>query len=171
MSAGFAPAPTLLEASLPLGLMNTTCLRWLDEFRKRAVYRAMRVVSKSVVVLVGLLAVHSATSTGQQLLPPNYDTDPRLQKLKSFFQDLRIPRHLAGGGLSGGGGPSRPGLAPVAEHLDRRVRRRQGLHEQQHSGMGFVPDELPLGRGRHRSGRSPVSPSPRSTGIRTWTKN
>ncbi len=42
-------------------------------------------------MLVGLLAVHSATSTGQQLLPPNYDADPRLQKLKSFFQDLNSP--------------------------------------------------------------------------------
>jgi hypothetical protein len=51
----------------------------------------MRVVSKGVVVLVGLLAVHSATSTGQQLLPPTYDTDPRLQKLKSFFQQLESP--------------------------------------------------------------------------------
>jgi len=51
----------------------------------------MRTVSKSVVVLVGLLAVHSATSTGQELSPPNYDTDPRLQKLKSFFQELDSP--------------------------------------------------------------------------------
>ena len=42
-------------------------------------------------MLVGLLALHSATSTGQQLPPPNYDSDPRLQKLKSFFQELESP--------------------------------------------------------------------------------
>lgn len=51
----------------------------------------MRVLSKSVVVLIGLLAVRSATSTGQELMPHNYDADPRLLKLKSFFHELESP--------------------------------------------------------------------------------
>jgi hypothetical protein len=53
----------------------------------------MRTVSRTVVVLAGLLAMHSATSTGQQLQPPRCDTDPRLLKLKNFFQELESPAY------------------------------------------------------------------------------
>ncbi len=85
----------------------------------------MRAVSKSAVVLVGLLAVHSATSTGQQLLPPNYDTDPRLQKLKSFFQELDSPAIWRAEVFLAAA--DRHGLdwRLSTEHLDHRVRRRQ----------------------------------------------
>ena len=53
----------------------------------------MRTVSRTVVVLAGLLAMHSATSTGQQLQPPRCGTDPRLLKLKNFFQELESPAY------------------------------------------------------------------------------
>jgi hypothetical protein len=53
----------------------------------------MKIVSKGTVVLAGLLLLHSATSTGQQILPPSYETDPRLLKLRSFFQGLESPAY------------------------------------------------------------------------------
>lgn len=51
----------------------------------------MKVARKCVLVLLGILAANSATSTSQTVAPADYGNDPRLQKLKQFFLDFKSP--------------------------------------------------------------------------------
>lgn len=50
-------------------------------------------VSKTVVVCAGLLAIHSGISPGQQLAARDYSADPRLGKLRDFFNDFQAPAY------------------------------------------------------------------------------
>ena len=51
----------------------------------------MRVARRGVLVLLGLLAANSATSTSQTVTPADYQNDPRLLKVKQFFRDHDSP--------------------------------------------------------------------------------
>lgn len=51
----------------------------------------MRVARQCVVVLLGLLAANSATSTSQSTTLPDYSRDPRLHKIKEFFIARQAP--------------------------------------------------------------------------------
>jgi hypothetical protein len=50
-------------------------------------------VSKTVVVCAGLLAIHSGISPGQQLADKDYSADPRLERLRDFFNDFQAPAY------------------------------------------------------------------------------
>jgi hypothetical protein len=51
----------------------------------------VRVLAKSVVLLVGLVAIQSAIGIGQQIAVPSYEHDPRATVLRDFFEALDSP--------------------------------------------------------------------------------
>lgn len=54
-------------------------------------HRTMRVLAKSAVLLVGLVAIQTATGIGQQIAVPSYEHDPRVAVLRDFFAALNSP--------------------------------------------------------------------------------
>jgi hypothetical protein len=51
----------------------------------------VRVLAKSAVLLVGLVAIQTATGIGQQIAVPSYQHDPRAAVLRGFFEALNSP--------------------------------------------------------------------------------
>ena len=51
----------------------------------------VRVLAKSAVLLVGLVAIQTATGIGQQIAVPSYEHDPRVAALRGFFETLHSP--------------------------------------------------------------------------------
>jgi hypothetical protein len=51
-------------------------------------------VSRTAVVCAGLLAMHSGISPGQQLAAPDYRADPRLERLRGFFNEYQAPAYV-----------------------------------------------------------------------------
>ncbi len=51
----------------------------------------VRVLAKSAVLLVGLVAIQTATGIGQQIAVPSYEHDPRAAVLRDFFEALNSP--------------------------------------------------------------------------------
>jgi hypothetical protein len=62
--------------------------------RKSGISFAMRIARKCVVVLLGLLAANSATSTSQTTSLPDYSNDPRLLKIRKFFNERNAPASI-----------------------------------------------------------------------------
>ncbi len=54
-------------------------------------HRTMRVLAKTVVLLVGLVAIQTAIGIGQQIAVPSYEHDPRAAALRGFFEALNSP--------------------------------------------------------------------------------
>ena len=51
----------------------------------------VRVLAKSAVLLVGLVAIQTAIGIGQQIAVPSYEHDPRAAVLRGFFEALNSP--------------------------------------------------------------------------------
>jgi hypothetical protein len=51
----------------------------------------VRVLAKSAVLLVGLVAIQTAIGIGQQIAVPSYEHDPRAAALRGFFAALNSP--------------------------------------------------------------------------------
>ena len=54
----------------------------------------MGVAPRYLAMLAGLLLAHSATSTSQQLYHPPYHSDPRLLKMRIFFDAFDSPAYF-----------------------------------------------------------------------------
>jgi hypothetical protein len=54
-------------------------------------HRTIRVLAKTAVLLVGLVAIQTATGIGQQIAVPSYRNDPRAYALRGFFDALDSP--------------------------------------------------------------------------------
>ena len=51
----------------------------------------VKVLAKSAVLLLGLVAIQTATGIGQQIAVPSYRNDPRADALRGFFEALNSP--------------------------------------------------------------------------------
>ncbi len=54
----------------------------------------MRIARQCALVILGLLAANSATSTSQTVPAPDYSSDPRIKKIQHFFVGFDSPGYV-----------------------------------------------------------------------------